>query len=60
MIGGPAQQEVTQDHRDIVNSNVAGINGKTGVNAASWTINSVESQVVAGVNYFFHLTSDNG
>lgn len=60
MIGGFSEQEITQDHIDIVNANCAKINEKGGWNAASWTINKVQSQVVAGVNYNFHLTADNG
>ena len=59
MIGGFGQQEVTEDHINIINTNTAAINTKLGINAASFTINQVSSQVVAGVNYHFHLTADN-
>ncbi len=60
MIGGFSESEVTQEHRDLVHHNTEQISSKLGVNAAQFTINSVWTQVVAGTNYFFHLTADNG
>jgi hypothetical protein len=61
MIGGfGGAIEITQDHKDLVSHNVAAINAKTGAHATSYTINSVHSQVVAGTNYFFHLTDNTG
>ena len=59
MIGGFGQQEVTQEHIDLVEANKEKINTAVGVNSAHWNINSVQSQVVAGVNYKFHLTAEN-
>ena len=44
---------------DIVAANCSKINQKGGYNASFWQINKVQSQVVAGVNYFFQLTADN-
>lgn len=61
MIGGFGQSvAVTQEHKDLVSHNVAAINAKTGSHATSYTVNSVHSQVVAGTNYFFHLTDNEG
>ena len=60
MIGGFSEQDVHQDHRDLVNHNAQQISSKLGVNAAHFTVNNVWTQVVAGTNYFFHLTADNG
>ena len=60
MIGGFSQKEIEQEHRDLVNANLAGINSKLAVNATAWTVDAVFSQVVAGKNYFFHLTDNNG
>lgn len=60
MPGGFAKVEVTQDIKDLVSHNLAGINSKTGSHATSYTINDAHSQVVAGTNYFFHLTDNHG
>lgn len=60
MIGGFQETEVTQEIRDLVANNVAGINSKLGSNATSFTIVKAFSQIVAGTNYFLHLTSNDG
>ena len=60
MIGGFSESEVSQEHIDLVQSNTQNISSTLGVNAASFTVNSAWVQVVAGTNYFFHLTADNG
>ena len=44
----------------MVAANLAAINAKAGVKAASWEIVKVHSQVVAGTNWWFHLKADNG
>ena len=59
MIGGFGNKPVEQEHIDLVEANKDKINTAIGVNSSSWTIASVQSQVVAGVNYKFHLTADN-
>lgn len=58
--GGNQAQNITQEHRDLVNHNLAGLNAKTGAHATSFTVNKVATQVVAGTNYHFHLTSNDG
>lgn len=58
--GGYHSVEVTQEAKDLVAHNVAGINAKLGAHHTSFTVDNVSSQVVAGTNYFFHLTADNG
>ncbi len=62
MIGGfgDASTTITEEHKDLVKNNLAKINAKLGTHATSFTINSVTTQVVAGTNYFFHLTSNDG
>ncbi len=60
MAGGFSQVEVTVEVTDLVNHNLAHINSKTGSHATSYTIDAVHSQVVAGTNYFFHLTDNHG
>lgn len=57
MIGGFSETEVTQEHKDLVNGNVANINAKLGANAENYTVDKAWTQVVAGTNYFFHLSS---
>ena len=60
LAGGLSAGEVSQDVKDLVNHNTANINAKLGTHATSFTVNSVHSQVVAGTNYFLHLTSNDG
>lgn len=43
-----------------MNHNLAGINAKLGAHYTSFTVDKVHSQVVAGTNYFFHLTANDG
>lgn len=60
MPGGFHETDVDQTVKDLVSHNIAGINGKVGANATSFTVNRAFSQVVAGTNYFLHLTSNDG
>lgn len=60
MPGGFHKVDVTQELKDLVNHNVADINEKSGNHATLYTINDAHSQVVAGTNYFFHLTDNHG
>ncbi len=60
MIGGFQEQaNVSNDHKDLITANLAQINNLLHVNCASYQVNKVHTQVVAGINYFFHLTGDN-
>lgn len=58
MIGGFHQQDVSAEHQNLVNSQKDHINSRLGANHNSYTVNQVWTQVVAGTNYFFHLTAD--
>lgn len=60
MMGGMQEHAVDAGIKDLVSHNVAAINSKTHVNATSWTVNKAWTQVVAGTNYFLHLTSNDG
>jgi hypothetical protein len=60
LCGGHSAGEVTQEVKDLVNHNVAGINSKLGTSYTSFTVNHVETQVVAGTNYTVQLTSNDG
>lgn len=57
--GGHHGTQVTQEHKNLVKAHTAQINQKTGCNAAEWHIDSATSQVVAGTNYTFILSSGN-
>lgn len=43
-----------------MNGALAAINAKLGTNVQKFTINSMTVQIVAGKNYNFHLTDENG
>lgn len=58
LCGGHQGGEVTQEVKDLVNNNLAAINSKLGTHHTSFTVDSVESQVVAGTNYTVKLTSN--
>ena len=60
MIGGFAEAEIEQRHRDWMVHHLAAINNKGGHNATAWTIVKAHSQVVAGTNWWFHVKADNG
>lgn len=60
LAGGHSSHDVTAEHTALVNSHLADLNAKLGTHATSFTVNSVHTQVVAGTNYFFHLTSNDG
>lgn len=44
----------------LVNGQLAAINAKLNVHNTSYKIENVSTQVVAGTNYFFHLTGSDG
>ena len=58
MPGGLAGRAVTQEDIDLVNQNLAGINTKLGTSHTAFKVDSAHTQVVAGTNYFYHLTSE--
>lgn len=60
MPGGWSQHAVDATVQDLVSGHKAAINAQTHVNAANWKIDKAWSQVVAGTNYFVHLTSNDG
>ena len=60
MPGAPAESEITQEDRDLVNNNKANINSKCGCNYESFDIVKASSQVVAGTNKFYHLKANPG
>ena len=60
MLGGFQQEEVTEEHNDLVNSNLAPINSILGVNVEQWKVDSVYNQFVGGTNYFFYLSDNSG
>ncbi len=61
MVGGfTHQEEITQEQKDLVASHLAQINAKHNSHATSFHVDAVFTQVVAGTNYFFHLTANDG
>lgn len=60
MLGGFQNADVTEQHRTLATSQLANINAKLGKHYTSVTVDSVKSQIVAGTNYFFHLTTNDG
>ncbi len=61
MIGGfGGAIVIEEDHRHLVNHHIDAINDFTHAGATSYTVNAVHTQVVAGTNYFFHLTDNHG
>lgn len=59
MIGGLSSTPVTQEHQDLVKANLASINSSSHANATSYHVDKAWVQVVAGTNYFFHVTDNN-
>ena len=57
MMGGFSQQQVDQEHRDLIHGQTASINTKLGTSHAAFSVDHVWTQVVAGTNYFFHLSA---
>lgn len=51
--------EITNALKDLVNDQTPNINNKLGKAYPSFTVDKVWSQVVAGKNYFFHITVNN-
>jgi hypothetical protein len=49
---------VTASNQELVNHHVQDINAKLGVNNTSYKATHVAQQVVAGKNYFFHITGE--
>lgn len=61
MIGGfHHKEEITEDEKNFVSHNLAAINTAVGAHCTTYNIVKVHTQVVAGTNYFFHLTGDDG
>lgn len=58
--GGHSKTEVTQKHRDFIKQHLGDINGKLGIHATEFKVDSVSTQVVAGTNYTYHLTANDG
>jgi hypothetical protein len=58
LAGGYQSVGVSQHHKDLVSKNIAKINTAVGGHATSYTIDKAWSQVVAGTNYHFNLTSN--
>lgn len=60
MMGGWSEHAVDNTVKDLAKNNLAALNAKTGEHAKSYTVNKAWTQVVAGTNYFLHLTDDHG
>ena len=61
MIGGFQNKGVTEEAQAAWNSVQASLEDNANwVKGETWNIDSVETQVVAGTNYFFHVTSTDG
>lgn len=60
LCGGHSATAVTQEVKDLVAHNVANINAKLGTHYTGFTVDHVETQVVAGTNYTVQLTSNDG
>lgn len=61
MIGGFHQSEVNADTQAVWDSVQGSLEHHANwVQGQTWTIDSVSSQVVAGTNYWFHVTSNHG
>lgn len=59
MVGGFKQEEVTAYIQELVNELTSNINTTINAPNSTWAINGVWTQIVAGKNYFLHLTSNN-
>lgn len=57
MLGGFHEANVTDKHRDLVNSHIGAINNAIGANHAAYNVDKAWSQVVAGTNIFLHLSA---
>lgn len=60
MIGGFQEQAVEDHHINLIHQLKPSFETKLGSSHASYNINKVFTQVVAGTYLHFHLTSDNG
>jgi len=60
MCGGFNDRDIEDSHRNLIHHHKADIEAKLGATHSAWTINRVQSQVVAGTYTHFHLTGDNG
>ena len=61
MIGGFSANEIDDSAREAWAAALSNQNHPTNwATGKNWTLNSVETQVVAGTNYWFHVTSDQG
>lgn len=60
MLGGYSPVENLDAVTTLVSQQAAAINGKLGSNGETFTVNAAQSQVVAGTNYWIHLTSSSG
>lgn len=58
LAGGYHSVGVSKHHQDLIAKTTGQINQAVGGHATSYTINKVWSQVVAGTNYHFNLTSN--
>ena len=61
MIGGFQDKGISEEARAAWASVVAGLDANANWTAGqTWEINAVQTQVVAGTNYFYHVTSNGG
>ncbi|EGR30081.1 hypothetical protein IMG5_142740, partial [Ichthyophthirius multifiliis] len=60
MCGGHQDKEITQGDKDLVQHHLNDINQLLGKSYTGLQVNSVQQQVVAGTNYTFVLTTNEG
>lgn len=60
MIGGFSEQPVEEQHINMINGLKGSFEAQLGASHASYHVDKVFIQVVAGTYYHFHLTADNG
>ncbi len=53
-------REINQKVRDLANHHLGAINHKKGTHYTSLTVNRAYSQVLAGTNWFLHVTTNDG
>ena len=61
-LGGyhPSPPEVAAQATNIINQHASELSGRIGVNSASYVVNAVFHQIVAGKNYWVHFSTHDG
>ena len=60
MLGGYQPAENLNEANELVAAHSGEISGKLGLNNATFTVTAAQVQIVAGKNYWIHLTTADG